>query len=156
MESLIVHINDTSITNKKAVSSFFRSLKDGKYEVVAKRINKRSLNQNRYYFGCVVAMIKERMIELGNDVDSQLVHDFLKDRFNSKELFNQDGVIIGAIGDTTTKLSKTEFEQYLEKVKRFAAEVLDIIIPDPNEQTAMFSEPVIVEYVPNDNITLCH
>lgn len=142
MESVIVHISeDNGLLNPKAVRAFFDELKGGnKYLLTAKKVNKRSDNQNRYYWGCCVAMIRDRMIELGNEVDSELVHDFLKDRFNSKEIFDKNGTIIGSIGDTTTKLNKSEFEEYLEKVKRFAAEVLDIIIPDPNAPVVMFAD----------------
>lgn len=140
MESIIVHISNSEITNRAAVRKLFEEIKkkDGKYELQPRRINKRSDNQNRYYWGCCVTMIRDRMIELGNDVDSELVHCYLKDRFNSKELFNKDGVNIGSVGDTTTKLNKSDFELYLEKVKQFASEALDVIIPDPNTPITLF------------------
>ncbi|HEX8331896.1 MAG TPA: hypothetical protein VF622_04695 [Segetibacter sp.] len=138
MAEEIIHIKDCKIENPKAFDKLLYQLKDGKHLFSAKRINKRSNNQNRYYWGICVAMIRDRMIELGNDVDSQLVHDYLKDKFNRKELWNGD-VNIGSIGDTTTKLSKLDFEEYLEKVKRFAADVLEIYIPNPNEPMIMFA-----------------
>lgn len=134
MTSIIIHIENGIAKNGNAIRKFFTTLKNGRYELSAKKLSSRSTQQNRYYWGCVVQMIKERLIELGNDVDSETVHTYLKDRFNSIELFDKDGVIIGSVGSSTTKLSKTDFELYLEKVKQFAAEVLDIYIPDPNEQ----------------------
>lgn len=140
MKECVVHIKNSEITNKKSVRNYFNDFKDGAYLLTSKRINKRSTNQNRYYWGCVVQMIKDRMVELGNEVDSDLVHDFLKDKFNRKELFDKDGVIIGSVGESTTKLTTLEFEEYLEKVKRFASEVLDIYIPDPNKQNVLFND----------------
>lgn len=140
MPDLIVHIASNGITNKTAVRKFFDEVKakNGKYLLTAKSIKRRSIPQNKYYWGVVVAMIKERMIELGNDVDEQTVHDYLKDRFNRKELY-KDGINIGSVGDTTTKLTTIEFEEYQEKCKRFAADVLNIYIPDPNKQSVMFA-----------------
>jgi len=34
----------------------------------------------------------------------------------------------------TSELATEEFMEYIEHVKQFAAETLDIYIPDPNEQ----------------------
>ncbi len=139
MHEEIIHINNGEVTNYKALEKFYAGLGTGKYLITAKNIKKRSNNQNRYYWSVCVGMIKDRMIELGNDVDAQLVHDYLKDRFNRKEIW-ADGVNIGSIGDTTTKLNKEDFEKYLEKVKRFAADVLSIYIPDPNQPSVLFAE----------------
>ena len=41
---------------------------------------------------------------------------------------------------STSDLSKQEFNEYIDKIIRFAAEVLDIQIKYPNEQTEMLYE----------------
>lgn len=139
MQSVIIKIEAGKITaNRTALAKMLQCSKDGRHEVIIKRIGKRSNNQNRYYWGVVVAMIKDRLIELGNDVNSMNVHDFLKDRFNSKEIFTSNGTVIGTVGDTTASISTTDFMNYLDKCKEFAATVLEIYIPDPNEQSELF------------------
>ncbi len=42
------------------------------------------------------------------------------------------GVVIGTVAKSTTELSTDEFVIYLENVRNWAVESLDIDIPDPN------------------------
>jgi hypothetical protein len=37
----------------------------------------------------------------------------------------------------TSDLSTTEFEEYVEMVKQFAAETLEVFIPDPNDDDVL-------------------
>lgn len=94
----------------------------------------RSDVQNAYYWGVVVAMISERLRELGHEVDRDLTHEFLKGRFLYSELTDPSTGEVMRIPKKTSELATSEFMDYLEHVKQFAAETLDIYIPDPNEQ----------------------
>lgn len=94
----------------------------------------RSDVQNAYYWGVVVAMISERLRELGHEVDRDLTHEFLKGRFLYSELTDPNTGEVMRIPKKTSELATSEFMDYLEHVKQFAAETLDIYIPDPNEQ----------------------
>ena len=94
----------------------------------------RSNFQNAYYWGIVVAMISERLRELGHDVDRDLTHEFLKGRFLFTELLDPSTGEVMRIPKKTSELTTAEFMDYMEYVKQFAAETLDIYIPDPNEQ----------------------
>jgi len=95
---------------------------------------KRSNEFNNYYWGVVVAMIVERLRELGHDVDRDLTHEFLKGRFLYSELTDPSTGEVMRIPKKTSELATGEFMDYLEHVKQFAAETLDLYIPDPNEQ----------------------
>ena len=95
---------------------------------------RRSNEFNNYYWGVVVAMIVERLRELGHDVDRDLTHEFLKGRFLYSELTDPSTGEVMKIPRKTSELATGEFMDYLEHVKQFAAETLDIYIPDPNEQ----------------------
>jgi hypothetical protein len=99
---------------------------------VKKRV--RSDVQNAYYWGVVVAMISERLRELGHDVDRDLTHEFLKGRFLYSELTDPNTGEVMRIPRKTSELATEEFIEYMEHIKQFAAETLDIYIPDPNEQ----------------------
>ena len=100
---------------------------EGKYvEVtVRKERSQRSLNQNNYYFGVVVKMLSDFT---GYEQDE--MHEILKQQFLKK--VNAGGF---EYVRSTTKLSTTEFEEYLDVVKRWAA-LLGCVIPDPNEIAA--------------------
>ena len=95
---------------------------------------RRSNEFNNYYWGVVVAMIVERFRELGHDVDRDLTHEFLKGRFLYSELTDPSTGEVMKIPKKTSELATGEFMEYLEHVKQFAAETLDLYIPDPNEQ----------------------
>lgn len=98
--------------------------------VVEKKTATRSLNQNAWYWGCIVELISEHT---GYTADE--IHDVLKAKFIPKRLAVADGngEIKGefVIGGTTTRLNTLEFGQYCESIRQWAAEDLGVVIPDP-------------------------
>ena len=97
-------------------------------EVSVKRhVKKRSLKQDRYYFGVVVAMIGEA---IGED-DPLAIHEVLKHECN----YYLAGDFEVRVPLSTKKLTTAEFEDYLERVRRWAAIFLSLYIPMPNETT---------------------
>jgi hypothetical protein len=103
----------------------------------------RTARQNRYYFGVVVYMIRDRLEELGyrkSDVDesgipckltNDDVHEMLKRMFNRADVFHPDGTIIGTTVKSTKELSTREMNDYLSQVIAWAAQDLELEIPDP-------------------------
>lgn len=132
----IVHIKNRVITNPRAVRKMFE-LKDGAYRFEGKRINKRSTPKNSYYWAICVALVREGLKDLGHDVSAEETHDWLKSKFNYKEIINESTGEVERIPRSTTELSKTEFAEYISKVQIFAAEFLGVIIPDPNSQMTL-------------------
>lgn len=92
---------------------------------------KRSSKQNRYYWGVVVEMIKNRLEDLGHTLSTEEVHDFLKKEFNYKEINTGDTYFL-KIPQSTKDQDTVSFNEYLGKIQMFAAEVLEIAIPDPD------------------------
>ena len=90
----------------------------------------RSDNENRYYWGVVVAMLAS---ELG--YTSEEMHEILKGLFlSSLESFERNGKRIEVrIVESTADLSTVEFEQFLAKIRQWASLELGIYIPLPNE-----------------------
>ncbi len=101
--------------------------------------NHRSTPQNRYYWGVLVFMIKERFKELGHDLSSDNVHDFLKKEFNYTEVLTNNDYFL-KVPQSTSNMSTVSFIEYVEKIRFFAAHVLEIDIPDPdiNYTTTIF------------------
>ena len=109
--------------NRPLLKEYMASLKDGKYVMTVEReYRSRSSQQNRYYHGVVLKTIAA---ELGYTSDE--VHQIFKEEFLSYKKDNRQFV------KSTTKLKTVEFEDYLEKVRRFAAMELGIVVPDPNK-----------------------
>jgi len=107
-------------------------MKDGEVTVtVARKHATRSGDQNAYWWGVCVHLVSEHT---GYDPDE--VHQLAKQMFLPKALAvpNGNGEIVGeyVIGGTTTTLTKIEFGEFVERFRRWAAETLDVNIPDPD------------------------
>lgn len=105
---------------------------------VSKKYEKRSINQNAYYFGVVVTEIRDRLNELGHSVTLDLTHEMLKARFNSQESFNESTGEVFNFPKSTTEMNTEEFCEYIDKIIIFAKQSLDIDILYPNEQGELF------------------
>jgi hypothetical protein len=110
---------------------------DGKRVVITVKEQKRrrSMNQNSYYWGVVVAAVTEMFRDAGNYVDADNLHDFLKLRVGElgPNIVTPDGKMTKSLG-STAKLSTMKFEWYLERIRAWAAE-FGLVIPLPNEST---------------------
>jgi hypothetical protein len=90
---------------------------------------KRSIAQNSYYWGKVIQMISDYT---GDEPDN--VHDFFKGRFlTDKRMIVIADEEIEAEKASTTRLTTKGMDEYMEKIRRFAAEKLNLNIPEPNE-----------------------
>lgn len=97
---------------------------------------RRSQWQNNYYYGVVVELIRSAMSEeWGELVSKGEVHELLKQQCNWREKVNEATGETIKIPHTTTDMTTVEFEEYLERCRRFALEWFNLEIPLPNEQT---------------------
>lgn len=101
---------------------------------IRKKKSYRSGFQNRYYWGAVIPSIKYAMESKGFLIkNKETVHDLLKLKFLKGEILNiATGELIETIG-STTNLSKSDFSDYIEKIKAWAAQYLECVIPEANE-----------------------
>ena len=104
---------------------------------VQRKRNHRSEQQNRYYWGGVVPIVCEGLNGVGYRVSKMDTHEYLKATFLKDKLVNeQTGEYLETIG-STTKLTTTEFMEFIQDVQRWASEFLNVYIPDPGEQVEM-------------------
>lgn len=116
-------------------------LKEGRYvEIELRPMPRRSDRQSGYYWSVVVPEITDALKALGHETDHDTTHELLKSKFNSRPICNADGEVIGELPQTTTRLNITEFSEYIERIVRWAAQFLGLVIPPPNSQTEMFGE----------------
>lgn len=130
----ILHIRNGEIVNKSAIRNLFDQLHDGKFLVEISKHNKRSNQQNRYYFGLVVPLVKNGIKDMGTELTTEETHEFLKAKFNYSELVNTETGQVELIPRSTTILTKLAFSEYIQHIQQFAAEFLNIVIPDPGVQ----------------------
>jgi hypothetical protein len=93
----------------------------------------RSHAQNAYFHAVVVAMVSDRTGYTPNEAKELLKakclpHDLAEQGINGRVI---DGLVIGG---STAKLDKLQFIDFLDECVRYAAEHMDLVIPDPDPQ----------------------
>lgn len=136
------NVNENGILyvyNRKVFDSLLHNLKGKEVNIIiSKKSKKRSSPQNRYYFGCVIPCIQQGLFETqGYWLTVDATHEFLKGSFNYKELVNETTGEVVKLPMSTTELSTIEFEEYLDRIRIFSDEFLNIIIDLPNEQSQL-------------------
>lgn len=106
----------------------------------------RSNKQNNYYWGTLIYMIHQDLVAKGwraDDIDTftyegnltrHHVHMYMRRKFLLFDhIDTETGEVDGVTMRSTSSLSKKEFMDYIEAIRQWAVELLDINIPDPNE-----------------------
>jgi len=140
MVEVIINISNKKVVNMKEFREAFNQLKDGKHLVTVKDIRKRSIPQNSYYWGVMVPMIRKGLYESGFDEvrTNDDAHEIIKHVHLKKQMVSkQTGDVIDVAGSSSV-LSIPEFNEFIERVCRWASEYLSIYIPSPYEQMAEF------------------
>jgi len=128
--------NGKIVSNLGKINQEIQKHEGKNIEITIKRkYKRRSINENRYYFGVVILYWRDLIYnEWGESWSSEQVHEFLKTQCNFKEVIIESTGEIKKIPVTTADLKTLEFEEYLEKCRRLANEYFNAIIPLPNEQ----------------------
>lgn len=124
---------------KRNLKLFWNVIKsfEGKTILITIKVSRktRSLNQNAYYWGVIVAIWQQIIKDQWGEFYSiKEVHEFLKYHCNFEEkVVEQTGDILRLPKSTTTNTT-TEQEEFHEKARRLALDNFNTVIPLPNEQ----------------------
>lgn len=107
-------------------------MRDGEYLLRLERAYaNRSDQQNKWYWSQVVGLVAKHT---GYTADE--IHEIYKAKFLPKHLAFADGngELKGefVIGGSTAKLNTSEFADYCERIREWAADELGVVIPDPD------------------------
>jgi len=130
----LLHIKNGEVQNKSQVKRVFDQLRDGKWLIEIGQANKRSEQQNRYYWGLVIPLVQNGIKDLGTELTKEETHNFLKSKFNYTEIINKETGEYIQVPRSTTILNKEAFSEYIAKIQQFSAEFLNVVIPDPGQQ----------------------
>lgn len=125
----------------KEIADTLKTFEGKRVEVIIKRLRStRSSQQNRFYWGVVINVMRQAFKDIGYLLNTEETHTILKDKFMPyTDIVTPDGEVISRKYKSTTELTKTEFGEYIDKISQFAAESLNVNIPQPNEQTALWA-----------------
>lgn len=134
MARVLVNFSDTA--TKRQWLTKLGALSGPYWIDVAKFRKGRTLNQNAWYFGCIVRAFGEFLREQGEQYTDEDAHEMLKWKFLRESVTNKDtGEIIGERVKSTTKLDIEEMVNYCEDCRNWLAE-FGIIVPDPDPMRA--------------------
>jgi hypothetical protein len=93
---------------------------------------RRTDRQNRYYWPCFVQPLAEFLREQGDLTEDEEAHELIKAKFLRKTIVNKKtGEVMEYVG-STTDLTTKEFNEYLNRVAFWLADMFGIVVPDPN------------------------
>lgn len=131
--------NGKITSNRKPISDAVAAFEDKEITItIAKKSKKRSNEQNAYLWGVVYPIVKNGLKDAGyNNVSTEQVHELLKSMFIKEDLVSESTGEVMTIVGRSSELTTSQFMEYLEDIKQFAAEQLNCYIPDPNEQSEL-------------------
>ena len=110
-------------SDKDLLKSIIASFEGKEIDVIIRKHRKdRSNNQNRYMWGCCYQLISEITGYTKDEVHDAMRLLFLLDKTRKIHTLK-----------STTELSTIDMEEYLENIRRWAAENLSCFIPLPND-----------------------
>ena len=95
----------------------------------------RSTQQNAYLWGIVYPAVLFGLQDAGWEIThEEQVHEYCKQAFAAREVINKDTGEVLSLPSSTARMQTAEFNVYVDKIKAFAFEYLNITIPEPNEE----------------------
>lgn len=92
--------------------------------IVRKKKSVRSLQQDRAYFGIAIKQLCQK-----TGYTKEEMHEAMKVKFASRIDHNTGLIVV----ESTAKMSTTRFNEFYADIQKWAAEFLNLYIPDPGE-----------------------
>ena len=114
---------------------YLETAPDGDYEITIKKRRKtRTSDQNRYMWGVVYTTLLKGLQDAGWELtDTEQVHKFFLEHFATEQIINKHTGEVVSIPSSTTDMDTVTFTAYLDQLKDFAIEFLNIEIPEPEK-----------------------
>ena len=120
-----------SAINKESMMQYFLDNINSKFKIQVFKLSDHSKLMRAYYFAEVVTKCKMGLNDLGYNLNKDQTHDFIK---QYSPIMVEDIEINGHLKrryKSITELDNKQFIQYIEDIKQFAIENLDILIKEP-------------------------
>ena len=123
-------------SSRRLLNEMLDSLPIGDYVITITHDRKtRSTQQNAYLWGIVYPAVLFGLQDAGWEItNEEQVHEYCKQAFAAREVINKDTGEVLSLPNSTARMQTAEFNVYVDKIKAFALEYLNITIPEPNEE----------------------
>lgn len=121
--------------NLRTLTEFFRTASNGCYLLEVKKNRRgRTLNQNEYLWGCVYPILLDGLLDAGWEFTSvEQVHEFFKKQMAKDKVVNYSTGEIVDIPCSTATMDTQQFAMYVDALRAYAEEFLNVTIPEPNK-----------------------
>ena len=128
------------IVNRADLDKGLTELPKGKYRLLIEKYKRKKSNpQLGYLFACIYPYVLRGLNDLGWEFTSLDEVDVeCKKRFASQEIINRHTGEIMEIPALKRDMTTTEFATYVNAIRDWASEYLNVYIPEPGEQTKLF------------------
>ena len=129
----IITKHENKYTGLPKVLTHLEAAPDGDYEITIKKRRKtRTNDQNRYMCGVVYTTLLKGLQDAGWELtNTEQVHKFFLKHIATEQIINKHTGEVVSIPSSTTDMDTVTFTAYLEQLKDFAIEFLNIEIPEP-------------------------
>lgn len=130
-----IRVNCDDLQQKRRLVALVGALKGFQRVRINRSRPARSLNQNAWYWSCIVQAVVDWMKDANDeDVTPEEVHRFLVARFlgTVDKVNKATGEVLFSEPVETKKLNSAQFAEYCDRVRDFVAEYMGVIVEDPN------------------------
>lgn len=121
--------------NLRTIREFFRTASNGSYMLTITKLRRgRTLNQNDWLWGCVYPILLDGLLDAGWEFTSvEQVHEFFKKQMAQDKVVNYSTGEIVEIPRSTATMDTQQFSMYVDALRAYAEEFLNVTIPEPNK-----------------------
>lgn len=132
-------VNGKFKRNLNRIQQVVKSLEGKEVKIVISQVfKKRSERQNNFYWGVVIPIMQNTMLDIGNPMDIEDIHLMLRVKFLKQIIsINEETGEVAERVKSTTELSTIEFMDYIAKVRFWAIDFFGVEIPEPNEELTL-------------------
>lgn len=119
--------------NLRTIVEFFRTASNGYYMInITKQRKGRTLNQNAWLWGCVYPILLDGLLDAGWEFTSvEQVHEFFKKQMAQDKVVNYTTGEIVEIPMSTAIMDTQQFSMYIDALRTYARDFLNVTIPEP-------------------------
>ena len=116
---------------------FFETALSGEYVcTVQRKQRRRTTPQNKYLWGVVYPMLLTGLQQAGWEfTDCEQVHHFFKQHVAGESFINRKTGEVVTLPNSTAAMTTQEFETYIDRLRNYSAQYLNIEIPEPQNET---------------------
>lgn len=134
-------VNNVFKRNRNLVLKAIQSFNDKEVVITFSKPKKsRSNSQNRYYWGCVLTLVQNGLLDATGELRSveNIHYKILLPLFAPlNEIVNKDTGETISERLSSSEMTTTQFCEYILEIQKWGSEFLGIDIPSPNEENLL-------------------